>query len=99
MKTLKQISNDCYYKMENYHQITIDFIDDADDIFNNYTPPEGKNEKNEILCKLGNLYYEIDVTLEIFNPILIIEIEDLETIKKIIQEKEKEIKNLVNVKY
>lgn len=75
MKDFKQISNDVYYKMHDYHQLTIDLVEEVDDTFNE--TPENKNELVELVDRLGALSYAIRISLEIFNPIFEIEISDL----------------------
>ena len=95
MKDLKQISNDSFYKMADYHQITIDFIQDTEDLFmsadkdiNNIT------DRNQIIQLLGALNYKIIITLEVFNPNFENEISDLKDLEIHINNKIKELKLL-----
>lgn len=88
MKDFKQISNDLYYNMENYHQITIDLIEEAEDLFNS------EEDIKVLIEELGALSYDIDITLEIFNPIYEIEISDLKDTLQYINNKITELKSL-----
>ena len=83
MRSLKEISHDSYYKMGDYHQITIDFIESAEDLFN-CDAPEDEEEKRDLLNRLGCLSYDISVCLEVFNPEFKIEISDLKDIDSLI---------------
>ena len=87
MKNFSQISSDSFYKMENYHQISIDLIEEAEQLFNN------EDEKTKQIELLGALSYNIDIILEIFNPIHEIEISDLKDVLIHIENKIKELKS------
>lgn len=76
MKDLKEISHDAFYKMEDYHQISIDFIEEAELLIEN-SDEESEQEIRELMEVLGALSYNIGTTLEIFNPIFENEISDL----------------------
>ena len=80
MKDFKQISNDAFYKMEDYHQISIDLIERTDELFNKLDEIDNDKDKNEKIEYLGALSYDIDTTLEVFNPIFEIEISDLKDV-------------------
>ncbi len=76
MRTLKEISHDTYYKMERYHQITIDFVQEAEQHLD-FVGISGNEEIEERLTEIGALQYQIGVALEIFNPEFDVEISDL----------------------
>ena len=84
MKTIEELSYDTFYKMENYHQITIDCVSEAEDLFNVDTP-ENKEEQRELLTSLGVLSYDISICLEVFNPEFKIEITDLTDLISLIE--------------
>jgi alpha-acetolactate decarboxylase len=84
--TIEQLSYDIYYKMEDYHQITIDIIQEAEDIL--------EEDSVEALEKLGALSYRISVLLGVFNPEYKVEIESLGYLEKIIDDKIKEIERI-----
>lgn len=83
MKSLKEISNNTFYKMENYHQITIDFVQETEQLFDE--TPENKEEKAELITNLNCMSYDIDNALEVFNPEFAIEISDLKQILSLIE--------------
>jgi len=83
MKTLKEISHDCYYKMERYHQVSIDFIEDAEDFFD--TKPTDLEGQLELITNLNVLSYNIGICLEVFNPEFEIEISDLIDLTSLIE--------------
>jgi len=85
MRDFKEISSDCFYKMGNYHQKTIDLIQETEELFNE--SPKNRDEENILIEKLGALSYEISTELEIFNPALEIEISDLKDILVHIEKK------------
>lgn len=87
MKNFSQISSDSFYKMENYHQISIDLIEEAEQLINS------EDEKTKQIELLGALSYNIDIILEIFNPIYEIEISDLKDVLIHIENKIKELKS------
>lgn len=57
MKTLEELSHDSFYNMDKYSQITIDFIQDLEDILQ-------EDNKEE----LGALSYTISTVLDVLNP-------------------------------
>ena len=83
MKSLKEISNDTFYKMENYHQITIDFVQETEQLFDEN--PESEEEKTQLITNLNCMFYNIDSALEVFNPEFEIEISDLKQILSLIE--------------
>ena len=78
MRTLQEISHDSFYKMENYHQLTIDLIEETERLFNDQIYTE--EEKRERIEQLGAHSYDISTILEIFNFNYIQEIADLKDI-------------------
>lgn len=83
MKTLKEISHDTFYKMGDYHQITIDFVQETEELFDE--SPENKEEQSQLVTNLNCLSYDVSVALEVFNPELEIEISDLKHILSLIE--------------
>lgn len=83
MKSLKEISHDTFYKMENYHQITIDFVQETEELFDE--TPENEEEKTQLITNLNCMSYDIGVALEVFNPEFEIEISDLKQILSLIE--------------
>jgi hypothetical protein len=92
MKDFKQISNDAFYNMEDYHQITIDLIERTDELFNEIDEVDSDKDRNEKIEYLGALSYDIDTTLEVFNPNFEIEISDLKDVLIHIKSKIEELK-------
>ena len=71
------LSNLVFYKMENYSQITIDFVSNVEDLL---------LEENVSSEKIGGLCYDISVLLDVINPILIDDIDILNKLKKELKE-------------
>ncbi len=70
--TINELSNLVYYKMENYHQITIDLVSEAEDLL----------IKEDLSSDdVGSLCYNISTLLEVINPTLIDDIECLNNLK------------------
>ena len=70
MKTLKQLSHDSFYNMQNYSQLTIDLIQEVEDLYaSDYevTPEE-----------FGALAYRIDTILEVVDKTLEHDVKALE---------------------
>lgn len=65
MTKLEQLSHDSFYNMQNYSQITIDFIQEAEDIIE----IEWDNEEDKGR-ELGGLSYKISTVFEVLNPAL-----------------------------
>ena len=95
MKTLEQISNDSYYKMEDYHQISIDLIQDVEDLFNNQDQ-EILSEVYILIELLGAKSYDIGVVLDVFNPEFQHEISDLVDLRNHIDNKIVELKEKIH---
>lgn len=69
-KELKELSSKMYYEMDNYHQITIDLLEELEWRITSFVPPDTLIEiekvraLNEVLasihCKIGDLMEVID---------------------------------------
>ena len=70
--TINELSELVFYKMENYHQITIDLVSDAEDLL---------IKENLLSDEVGALCYNISILLEVINPNLIDDIECLNNLK------------------
>lgn len=64
MTKLEQLSHDSFYNMQDYNQITIDLIDEIEDILSEQEA--GQNVKED----LGALSYRISTVLDVVNPAL-----------------------------
>ena len=84
MKTLKELSNNAFYDMGNHHQITIDFVEDTEILFDTDTPTND-DERNDLKIRLEALSYSIDITNEIFNPDFDVEISILKNLDSLIE--------------
>ena len=89
MKTLEEISHDAFYKMQDYHQLTIDLIEKTEYLFNDIDDLE---DKGILQSRLGALSYEINIIIEIFNPAFEIELEDLKCLSILVNDKNNELK-------
>ena len=83
MTQLEQLSRDSFYNMQDYSQITIDFIQEAEDIIE----IEWDNEEDKGR-ELGGLSYKISTVLDVVNPALKT---DKEALLKLIEIIENEI--------
>ena len=81
MTKLEQLSHDSFYNMENYSQITIDFIQEAEDIIEIEWDNEEDKER-----ELGSLSYRISTVLEVIDLELGTDIEALSKLIEIIEE-------------
>lgn len=63
MRTIEEISHDSYYNMQNYHQITIDLIEETENLLN----LSDDETENSLMEEFGSLSYDISTVLEIFN--------------------------------
>lgn len=70
--SINEISDLVFYKMENYHQITIDLVSDVEDLL---------IKENFSSDEVGSLIYNIMILLEVINPSLIYDIECLKNLK------------------
>ena len=70
MEILKQLSEDVAYNMQNYSQLTIDLIEEAEDLYN--------HNLDSVL--LGSLAYRIDNILEVIDENRESDIKALETL-------------------
>ena len=79
MKTLKELSHDSFYNMQNYSQITIDFIEDLEDLLN-----VNGEQREGLETELGSLSYRISTVLDVINPELETDVDALYSLSKII---------------
>jgi DNA-binding SARP family transcriptional activator len=93
MMSAKQISHDSYYKMEDYHQISIDLIEETEVLFNE--EPYNESETRELIERLGAKNYDIGNVLEVFNPDFKMEISDLKDLSFHIDTKIVELKKQI----
>lgn len=64
MKTLEELSHDSFYNMQDYSQITIDFIDELEVLMSN----EIYTDSFDFETGLGSLSYRISTVLDVINP-------------------------------
>ena len=72
MKTLEQLSHDAFYDMHNYSQLTIDLIQEAEDLY--------LYEYEVESVEFGALAYKIDTILEVIDKSLEHDVRALETL-------------------
>ena len=72
MKTLEQLSHDSFYDMHNYSQLTIDLIQEAEDLY--------LYEYEVESVEFGALAYKIDTILEVIDKSLEHDVKALETL-------------------
>jgi len=81
--TINELSSLVFYKMENYHQITIDLVSEAEHLL----------MKEDLSSDdVGSLSYNISTLLEVINPTLIDDIECLNNLNNELESIEKQIK-------
>jgi hypothetical protein len=68
---IKELGDLVFYKMENYHQITIDLVDTVEDLLG----------EDISLDEIGSVCYDINNILEVINPSLIDDIDVLTKLK------------------
>jgi len=90
MRTIKELSHDTFYKMEKYSQITIDYVEIAENIITeeldeSYTQ-EDKNRD------LSSTSADIYLLLEVINPELVDDINMLNELQSILEDKLKNVK-------
>lgn len=76
MTELEQLSHDSFYNMQDYSQITIDLIDELEDVL----------QEQDISLSLGALSYKIATVLDVLNPVLKTDKEALLKLIEIIEE-------------
>lgn len=81
MKTIQELSNDIFYGMENYSQLVIDFVEEVEDILD-----IGETLTEDDFRELGSIRYNISTVLDIYNPVLLEDIEVLKNLDYIISE-------------
>ncbi|MFL0089704.1 hypothetical protein V2550_13625 [Tenacibaculum maritimum] len=79
--------------MEDYNQVTIDLIQEVEEALSKNTP-KSKKESLEQMEWLGVLQYKINKILDVFNPVLLVEINDLKDSLKLIKQSSEAIKKL-----
>jgi hypothetical protein len=72
MRNIEEISHDVFYGMEKYSQITIDYVEEAEEII---------NSENDYK---GTLLYDLGLLLEVINPALEGDIRVLKEVQKIL---------------
>ena len=72
MKTLEQLSQDSFYNMQNYSQLTIDLIQEAEDLY--------LYEYEVESVEFGALAYKIDTILEVIDKSLEHDVKALEAL-------------------
>ena len=72
MKTLEQLSQDNFYNMQNYSQLTIDLIQEAEDLY--------LYEYEVESVEFGALAYKIDTILEVIDKSLEHDVKALEAL-------------------
>lgn len=70
MKTLEELSHDTFYNMQNYSQITIDLVDDVEELYTYATKTE----------EFGAMAYTINTVLEVIDESLEYDVKALETL-------------------
>lgn len=81
MTELQQLSHDSFYNMDKYSQITIDYIEEVEDILGEQLSGQ------EVEDLLGVLSYKISTVLDIINPALETDKEAFTKLLNIINEK------------
>lgn len=81
MTELEQLSHDSFYNMQDYNQVTIDYIDDLEVLLNNC-----EDNTENIKDSLGALSYRISTILDVINPALKTDKEALLKVIEIIEE-------------
>lgn len=84
MRSIAELSNIAFYEMGSIHQITIDFVQDVEELLMEDSPDK-ESEKREQLTSLGAMSYSIDISLEVFNPELQKEIDILKDLLTLIE--------------
>lgn len=80
MKTLKELSHNTFYKMENYSQLVIDIVQEVEELYT----------YEEDMMSFGAMHYTVDNILEVMDRSRVHDIEALEAISDILgQEIEK----------
>lgn len=77
MRNIEEISHDVFYGMEKYSQITIDYVEEAEEFIN------GEDEDR---VELGAFLYDLDLLLEVINPALENDIKVLREIESILED-------------
>lgn len=84
MRGIDELSGIAFYEMGSIHQITIDYVQEVEELLINGLP-ESESEKSEQLIYLGAASYNISISLEVFNPELKKEIDILKGLLTLIE--------------
>ena len=76
MRNIEEISHDVFYGMKKYSQITIDYVEEAEDFING---------EEEDIVGLGAFLYDLNLLLEVINPALENDIKVLREIESILE--------------
>lgn len=87
MKTLKELSHDTFYKMENYSQLVIDLVQEVEELYT----------YKEDIMSFGAMYYTVDNILEVIDKSRTHDVEALEVLSSILDQ-EIEKSKVVEVK-
>ena len=83
IKTLEELSHDTFYKMENYSQLVIDFVDEVEELFEDEVDP----------TSFGAMRYKVENVLDVIDKSRTHDIEALKSLSVILKiEHEKYIK-------
>ena len=87
MKTLKELSHDTFYKMENYSQLVIDLVQEVEELY----------IYEEDIMSFGAMHYTVDNILEVIDKSRTHDVEALEVLSNILDQ-EIEKSKVVKVK-
>ena len=79
MRTIRELSHDTFYDMHKYSQIVIDYVEDAEQLFD--------NTEDDISVYIGSLAYHVDILLEVINPALEDDVKMLKELQEILNSK------------
>lgn len=75
MKTIKELSHDTFYKMENYSQLVIDLVDEVEELFN----------EEEDTTSFNAMSYAVNNVLEVIDKARTHDVEALEALSAILK--------------
>jgi len=81
MTELQQLSHDSFYNMQNYSQITIDYIEETEELIN-----ENREHREDQKVNLEALSYRVSTIIEIISPALETDVNAFFKLDKIINE-------------
>lgn len=76
MKTLKELSHDTFYKMENYSQLVIDLVEEVEELYT----------YEEDMMSFGAMHYTVDNILEVIDKSRTHDVEALEVLSSILDQ-------------